>query len=101
MSIDYSNFAIPKPTQKKKKKRKDYTDIPKKVKEIVWERDKHRCIFCHKTVDLFYANAHFIPRGLGRTSEYQKTYLRLAKIVIENKIMAYIVKNIQKKRKDI
>lgn len=101
MSIDYSKFAIPKPTQKRKKKRKDYTDIPKKVKEIVWKRDHQRCIFCHKTVELFYANAHFIPRGLGRASEYQKTYLRLATIAIENKIMDYIVKNIQTKQKGI
>lgn len=101
MSIDYSNFAIPKPAQKKKKKRKDYTDIPKKIKEIVWERDYHRCIFCHKTVDLFYANAHFIPRGLGRTSEYQKTSLRLVRSAIENRTTVYIVKNIQKKQKGI
>lgn len=41
------------------------TAIPKKVKEIVWERDKHRCIFCHKEVGIFYANAHFVPRSAG------------------------------------
>ena len=33
MSIDYSKFAIPKPSKKRTKKRKDYTDIPKSVKK--------------------------------------------------------------------
>lgn len=65
ISIDYSNFAIPKPTQKRRKKRKDLTDIPTKVKTIVWERDSHKCIFCGKVVPRFYANAHFIPRSAG------------------------------------
>ena len=65
MSIDYSGFKIPKPTQKRRKKRKDLTDIPTKVKTIVWERDSHKCIFCGKVVPKFYANAHFIPRSAG------------------------------------
>lgn len=65
MSIDYSKFAIPKPTKKKSKKRKSYTDIPKAVKEIVWERDDHRCIFCHRYVPVECACCHFIPRSLG------------------------------------
>lgn len=65
MSIDYSNFAIPKPTNKKNKKRKSYTDIPMSVKKIVWERDGHRCIFCHRYVPVECACCHFIPRGLG------------------------------------
>lgn len=49
----------------KKHKQTKEKEIPKKVKEIVWERDKHRCIFCEKEVDMFYANAHFIPRSAG------------------------------------
>ena len=65
MSIDYSQFAIPKPTKKKSKKRKHYTDIPKSVKQIVWERDGHRCIFCHRYVPVEYACCHFIPRSAG------------------------------------
>ena len=75
MSIDYSKFAIPKPTYKTKEKSKyikgkkhtqtKHTEIPIKVKKAVWERDKHKCIFCKREVDLFYANAHFIPRSAG------------------------------------
>lgn len=56
---------VPKTKENKKKKRKDYTEIPKRIKEIVWNRDKHKCIFCGKLVDVFYANAHFIPRSAG------------------------------------
>lgn len=73
MSIDYSVFAIPKPKQTKKKKRKNYTDIPQWVKEKVWKRDKKRCIFCGKTVPKECACCHFIPRsagGLRNTREY-------------------------------
>lgn len=63
---DLSNSFNPVPkTNKKTKKRKSYTDIPKSVKEIVWERDDHRCIFCHKYVPVECACCHFIPRGLG------------------------------------
>ena len=65
ISIDYSNFAIPKPTKKKIKKRKNYTDIPKLVKKIVWERDGHKCIFCHRYVPVECACCHLIPRSAG------------------------------------
>lgn len=75
MSIDYSNFAIPKPTQKKKEKSKyikghkhkqtKATEIPKWVKEVVWKRDKQKCIFCHRYVPVEYACCHFIGRGQG------------------------------------
>jgi len=44
------------------------TSISKSIKLKVWERDKHRCIFCHKPVSWNYANSHFIKRshlGLG------------------------------------
>ena len=74
-SIDYSKFAIPKPNKKKKENNKyikgkkhrqtKEKEIPKKVKKAVWERDNHKCIFCGKLVDVFYANAHFIPRSAG------------------------------------
>lgn len=49
----------------KKHKQTKEKEIPKKVKEAVWKRDKHKCIFCKKQVDVFYANAHFIPRSAG------------------------------------
>lgn len=49
----------------KKHKQTKEKEIPKKVKIAVWNRDKHKCIFCGKEVDLFYANAHFIPRSAG------------------------------------
>ena len=44
------------------------TEIPLKVKKEVWERDKHRCIYCHCEVPLSCANSHYIKRsqlGLG------------------------------------
>lgn len=44
------------------------TEIPMKVKKVVWERDGHACIYCGKYVDVYYANSHFIKRsqlGLG------------------------------------
>ena len=39
--------------------------INKKVKMVVWERDHHECIFCHKRVEWNYANSHFIRRSQG------------------------------------
>ena len=38
-------------------------DISQKTKEIVWERDKHRCILCGDT--RAFPNAHYIPRSQG------------------------------------
>ena len=49
----------------KKHRQTKATDIPEKVKKIVWERDNHRCIFCHRYVPLECACCHFIPRSLG------------------------------------
>lgn len=52
----------------KKHKLTKATEIPKKVKMIVWERDEHRCIFCKTPVTWNYANSHFVKRshsGLG------------------------------------
>lgn len=46
------------------------TEISMKVKKIVWERDNHKCIYCDKWVDVYYANSHFIKRGqLGKGIE--------------------------------
>lgn len=39
------------------------TEIPLKVKKEVWERDNHRCIYCHCEVPLSCANSHYIKRG--------------------------------------
>lgn len=44
------------------------TEISMKVKKEVWERDNHRCIYCHKEVSAECANSHFVKRsqlGLG------------------------------------
>lgn len=38
------------------------TDIPRKVKEKVYERDNGHCIFCGQ---VGFPNAHFIPRSHG------------------------------------
>lgn len=51
----------------KKHKQTKEKEIPKKVKQAVWERDKHKCIFCHKQVPVECACCHFIPRPQGRT----------------------------------
>lgn len=49
----------------KKHKQTKEKEISKAVKIKVWNRDNHKCIFCEKVVDVFYANAHFIPRSAG------------------------------------
>ena len=57
-----------KPIEGKKHKLTKATEIPKSVKLAVWERDEHKCIFCHKNVPWNYANSHYIKRshnGLG------------------------------------
>ena len=49
-----------------KSKRSKACDIKQSVKEKVWERDGHRCIFCGSSSAM--PNAHFVPRsksGLG------------------------------------
>lgn len=64
MGIDYTSFAFPKGTKKSKKhKQTKATEIPKKIKEAVWKRDKHRCICCHKLVPVECGNAHLIKRS--------------------------------------
>ncbi|MGN1271451.1 MAG: HNH endonuclease [Clostridia bacterium] len=49
----------------KKHKQTKEKEIPKKVKEAVWKRDKYKCIFCHKQVPVECACCHFIPRSSG------------------------------------
>ena len=46
-----------------KSKRSKATDISQKVKNAVWERDKHQCIICHSGTAS--PNAHYIPRSAG------------------------------------
>ena len=58
-------FKELKKTKKKKHERTKKTEIPMNVKIEVWNRDNHKCIFCGIDVDMFYANAHFIPRSAG------------------------------------
>lgn len=64
-NCEYKEYKTVKKIKGKKHRQTKVTEIPKSVKEIVWERDNHRCIFCKNPVDMFYANAHFIPRSLG------------------------------------
>lgn len=41
-----------------------HTNIPKKVKDIVWERDNHRCVICGCRYGAF-PDSHIIPRSKG------------------------------------
>ena len=64
---DLSNSFNPYPklakTKSKKHKQTKATEISKKIKEKVWKRDKHKCIYCKKEVLMICANAHFIKRS--------------------------------------
>ena len=62
---EYKKYKEAKKIKGKKHKQTKKTDIPKKVKLAVWNRDDHKCIFCHEYVEWNYANAHFIPRSAG------------------------------------
>lgn len=46
-------------------KRSNACEITQKVKQIVWNRDKQKCIYCGKFVPKTCANAHFIKRSQG------------------------------------
>lgn len=46
-------------------KRSKACAISPATKEIVWNRDNHRCIICGKYVPIGCANAHFIKRSQG------------------------------------
>ena len=62
---EFKHYKKMKKIKGKKHERTKKTDITRSVKTKVWERDKHKCIFCGKEVEVFYANAHFIPRSAG------------------------------------
>lgn len=47
-----------------KSKRTKATSISKKVKEVVWERDKGRCVVCGNSCNVM-PNAHYIARSHG------------------------------------
>ena len=64
-NCEYKQYKTFTKLKGKKHKRTKKTDIPKKVKVAVWNRDLHKCIFCGKLVQWNYANAHFIPRSAG------------------------------------
>ena len=49
-----------------KSKRTKACEISQKVKEIVWNRDNHKCIYCGRYVHKTCANAHFIKRSQRR-----------------------------------
>ena len=46
-----------------KSRRAKACDIPKKVKDAVWERDHHQCIRCGSPYA--FPNAHYIRRSSG------------------------------------
>ena len=54
-------------------KRSKACDITPKIKEIVWNRDNQRCIYCKKYVPKSCANAHFIKRS-QRWLRYKREY---------------------------
>lgn len=64
-NCEYREYKRANPIKGRTHKQTKATAIKKSVKEIVWDRDNHRCIFCHKFVDMFYANAHYLPRSSG------------------------------------
>jgi 5-methylcytosine-specific restriction endonuclease McrA len=47
----------------KKSKRSKACDITQKVKNAVWERDRHKCVLCGTNQAM--PNAHYIPRSQG------------------------------------
>lgn len=46
-------------------KRSKACEISQKVKEIVWNRDEQKCIYCGRYVPKTCANAHYIKRSQG------------------------------------
>lgn len=69
----FKEYKAIKKIKGKKHEQTKATEISKEVKLQVWERDMHKCVLCGKLVPWNLANAHFIPRGLGRfrnTSKY-------------------------------
>ncbi len=56
-----------------KSKRSQACEISQKVKEIVWNRDNHKCILCGRYVPKTCANAHYIKRS-QRWFRYTRKY---------------------------
>lgn len=46
-----------------KSRRSKACDIPQKVKQVVWERDNHCCIYCGRTYAM--PSCHYISRAFG------------------------------------
>lgn len=65
-SCSLKEYKEIKKSKAKKHKRTKATDISQSIKEEVWNRDNHKCIFCHAEVSKSNANAHFIPRSARR-----------------------------------
>lgn len=55
-----------------KSKRTKACGISQKVKTTVWERDNHKCIYCHEYVSKSCANAHYIKRSQRRIRHRRK-----------------------------
>ena len=53
-------------------KRSKACEISQKTKEEVWNRDKHKCIYCGRYVPKSCANAHFIKRSQRRLRSKRK-----------------------------
>jgi 5-methylcytosine-specific restriction endonuclease McrA len=51
------------PVRGKKHRRTRATDIPQSVKDAVWKRDNHRCVWCGSPNAM--PEAHYIPRSRG------------------------------------
>lgn len=78
-----------------KSKRSKACDISKTVKDIVWERDNHRCIICGSSQAM--PSCHFIPRsksGLGIEQNIvtlcQKCHHKYDNTVNRKELMGYI-----------
>lgn len=48
-----------------KHKQTSATDIPKAVKDRVFERDDGRCVWCGRRGAYVFPEAHFVPRSKG------------------------------------
>ena len=46
-------------------KRSKACEISQSTKELVWNRDMHKCIICGRYVPKALANAHFVKRSQG------------------------------------
>ena len=61
-------------------KRSKACEIPKKVREAVYDRDYHLCVICGRYVPIACANAHYIKRSqrwFGHREKYSYIMPRL------------------------